>query len=223
MLSVRDYMTRDVVTVPADASLRDVALLLVEHRISGLPVVEDGRVVGVVSESDLLTKAHGADGVEGRPFGRLLGESRATQDQVAKIEATSARDAMTSPPLTIGPERPVVEAAASMNRNGVNRLPVVDDGRLVGIISRGDLARAFTRSDDELADVVRDALLYQTLWLDPATFDVAVERGTVRIRGKVERRSTAGMIERIPTLIPGVIAVDADVAWEIDDHPAPGG
>lgn len=222
-LSVGDFMTREVVTVRPDTSLKEVARLLVEHRVSGLPVVESGRVVGVVSESDLLVKAHGTDAVERRPFGRVFGKSRATRDQLAKIEATTALDAMTAPAISIGPERPVMEAAATMARNHVNRLPVLDNDSLVGIISRADIARSFTRSDSELAQVIREALLYQTLWLDPARFDVVVTDGNVRIRGRVERRSTALMIERIPTLIPGVIAVDAEVEWEIDDQPTPGG
>ena len=222
MLSVRDFMTPQVVTVRPSTSLKEVAQLLAEHRISGLPVVDDQRVVGVISEGDLLAKAGGRDAVTRRPFGKVLGESRATREQLAKIDASTARDAMTAPAITIAPEQPVIEAAAIMARRQVNRLPVVTSDMLVGIISRGDVVRVFARSDAELADVIRQAVLYQTLWLDPAVFEVGVTNGNVRIRGRVQRRSTAEMIERIPSLIPGVIGVETDVSWEIDDQPSPG-
>jgi CBS domain-containing protein len=222
MLRVREFMTPQVVTVRTSASLKEVAQLLAEHRISGLPVVDDRRVLGVISEADLLTKVGGPDAVARRPFGRILGESSTTREQLAKIDASTAQEAMTAPAITIAPEKPVIEAAAIMARRRVNRLPVVDSELLVGIISRGDVVRVFSRSDEELAEVIRQAVLYQTLWLDPAVFEVGVTNGNVRIVGRVERRSTAEMIERIPTLIPGVIGVEADVAWEIDDQPSPG-
>jgi CBS domain-containing protein len=222
MLRVREFMTPQVVTVRTSASLKEVAQLLAEHRISGLPVVDDRRVLGVISEADLLAKVGGPDAVARRPFGRILGESSTTREQLAKIDASTAQEAMTAPAITIAPEKPVIEAAAIMARRRVNRLPVVDSELLVGIISRGDVVRVFSRSDEELAEVIRQAVLYQTLWLDPAVFEVGVTNGNVRIAGRVERRSTAEMIERIPTLIPGVIGVEADVAWEIDDQPSPG-
>ncbi len=222
MLTVGDYMSRDVVTVAPDTSVREIAELLVEHRIGGLPVVDSGRVVGVVSESDLLAKAHGPDVVSRRPFGRIIGESGATQSVLAKIDASTAGEAMSSPAVTISPERPVTEAAATMAKHRVNRLPVVDGDQLVGVITRSDVVRAYTRTDEELAALIRDAVLYQTLWQYPARFERNVTDGTVHIRGHVERRSTALLVERIPTLIPGVVNVDAQVTWEIDDQPAPG-
>jgi CBS domain-containing protein len=222
MLTVRDLMTRDVVTVGLATPLKEVARLLVEHAVSGLPVIDGERVVGVVSEGDLLAKEQAPGEVDRRPFGRILGESRATREQLAKMEATTAGEAMSAPAVTIAPERPIVEAATAMARSGVNRLPVVDGDRLVGIISRADVMRALTRSDEELAEEIRTAVLYQTLWLDPAVFEVAVTNGVARIRGRVARRSTAELIERIPALIPGVIGVDADVSWDIDDQPYPG-
>jgi CBS domain-containing protein len=222
MLIVRDLMTRDVMTVRPDTPLKDVARLLVEHDISGMPVVEDGRVVGVISEGDLLMTEAGMNPADRRPFGRIIGESDATRRNLAKIEALTAGEAMTAPAVTIGAERPIMEAAAIMTRGGMNRLPVVDGEQLVGLISRSDVVRAFTRPDEEIAEVIRQAVLYQTLWLDPAVFDVAVRDGNVRIEGRVERRSTAQMIERIPLLVPGVITVEADIAWQVDDETWPG-
>jgi CBS domain-containing protein len=223
MLRVSDAMTQDVVTVRASASLRVVGQLLIENDISGLPVVDGRRVVGVVSEWDLLAKVHGRDAVTRGPFGWIFGNPARRSERRATVAASTAGDAMTTPAIAIAPERPIVEAAATISRHRIKRLPVIVGHELVGIISRRDLVRAFMSSDDELAALVREAVMYQTLWLDPAAFNVAVTDGRVRVHGRVERRSTAALIERLPSLIPGVTRVEANVQWEIDDQPAPGG
>jgi CBS domain-containing protein len=219
MLTIRDVMSRPAMTVKPETPLKEVARRLVEHRISGLPVVDDeGRVLGVISEADLLLKEQGPENVRHRRLARLLGESTETRAQLAKLAATSAGDAMTAPAITIGGGRPLAEAAATMTRLGVNRLPVVDDGVLVGVVSRADLIRAYVRTDEDLGDLIRDEVLYRTMWLNPVLFDVAVNDGIVRISGNVERRSTAEVIERVTSLIPGVVDVICDVHWETDDR-----
>jgi CBS domain-containing protein len=218
MMIVRDVMTHPVRSVRATTPLRDVAELLIENRISGAPVVDaDGAVLGVVSEADLLVKEQGPDAVRHRRLARFFGESKASQEQIAKLEAVTAGEAMTSPPRTIGSSRRISEAAALMTAHKVNRLPVVDDGRLVGIVTRSDLVRAFLRSDDELARTIREDVLLQILWLDPVLFNVHVEAGIASVSGRVERRSTAEMIERTVAMVPGILDVRIDVDWSIDD------
>jgi CBS-domain-containing membrane protein len=125
---------------------------------------------------------------------------------------------MTSPAVTITSGRSIHEAAAIMMARRVNRLPVVDDGRLVGIVSRADLVRAYVRSDDELAATIRQDVILRILWLDPALFTVIVKDGVASIRGRVERRSTAEMIERSVRMVPGVVDVHASVSWSMDDR-----
>lgn len=219
MLTVREAMTGSVVAVRADMPLKDVARLLVQHRISGLPVVDDaGAVLGVVSEADFLMKEQGADAIPHRPLARLRGESRAARAQLAKVEAVTAGEAMTAPAVTIEPGQRISEAAAIMTARGLNRLPVVEDGCLVGIVTRADLVRAYVRSDDELARTIREDVLLRMLWLDPVLFDVKVEDGMVSISGRVERRSTAEMVEHAVRLVPGVVEVAAEVEWSIDDR-----
>ena len=124
---------------------------------------------------------------------------------------------MTSPPIMTEPGRPISEAARVMTASGVNRLPVVEQGRLVGIVTRADLARAFVRSDEELASTIREDVLVRILWLDPATFAVDVSNGVASIRRRVERRSTAEMIERTIAMVPGIVDVTCEVAWTLDD------
>jgi CBS domain-containing protein len=219
MMSVRDVMTRSVVSVHRRTPLKEVAQALIDNGISGVPVVdEDGAVLGLVSEADLLIKEQGADAIRHRPLARLLGESKESRAQLVKLDAITAGEAMTAPAITITSGRPIHEAAAIMTARHVNRLPVVDDGRLVGIVSRADLVRAYVRSDDELAATIRQDVILRILWLDPALFTVVVKDGVASISGRVERRSTAEMIEHLVRMVPGVVDVHASVSWSIDDR-----
>ena len=124
---------------------------------------------------------------------------------------------MTSPAVTVPSSCRISEAAAQMTARGVNRLPVVDDGRLVGIVTRADLVRAYVRTDDELAGTIRDRVLLRILWLDPTLFTVVVKDGAASISGHVERRSIAEMIEHAVGMVPGVMSVHTDVTWALDD------
>ena len=219
MQTVRDAMTTHVLTVRTDTPLKDVARALIDAGISGLPVVDDrGRVAGVVSEADFLIKGQGAQSVHHRPLARLLGESATTREQLSKVAARSAGEAMTAPAVTIAPTRSLQEAAGLMTAHGINRLPVVEDGRLVGILTRADLVRAYLRTDDELAATIREDVLLRILWLDPAAFEVVVDRGEASVRGHVERRSTASAIEDAVAMVPGIISVAVDVTWSVDDR-----
>jgi CBS domain-containing protein len=219
MMTVRDVMTTSVLTVRPDAPLKDVARLLIDSGISGAPVVDDhDTVLGVISEGDFLVKEQGLEGVRHRWLASLLGEAPETRAQLDKVEARTAGRAMSAPPVTIRPERPIREAAALMAERHINRLPVVDDGRLVGIITRADLVRAYLRTDEELTRTILDDVLLKALWLDPASFDVAVTNGEVWITGNVERRSTAAMVEETIGLVPGIVAVHADIRWGLDDR-----
>ena len=218
MMKVRDVMTHSVLSVRREAPLKEVALVLVDHRISGVPVVDvDGAVLGVVSEADLLMKERGADAVRHRPLARFLGESQESRTQLAKLAAVTAGEAMTAPAVTIESGRRISEAAALMIARRVNRLPVVDDGRIVGIVTRADLVRAYVRSDDELARTIREDVLLRILWLDPSVFTVVVTDGVASISGRVERRSTAEMVEQAVSMVPGIMDVHADVTWGLDD------
>jgi len=217
--TVRDVMTEGVITVAPNTPLKEVARLLVEHAISGLPVVDgNGSLLGVVSEADFLLKEQGADAVRHRPLARLLGESDETRRELDKVEAETAGGAMTSPALTIDADEPIRTAAETMVRRRVNRLPVTDGGRLVGIVSRADLVRAYVRSDQELTAAIRDDVLLRALWLDPDRFDVRVTDGVAHIAGTAERRSTAAMVERVVSMVPGIVGVEADIRWQVDDR-----
>jgi CBS domain-containing protein len=219
MYSVEQVMTRSVVTVTKETPISEVARLLVEHAISGLPVVDpDGRVIGVVSEGDLLVREAGRRPPARRPLARLRDRDRGAGARRSKVEAATAGEMMTSPALTFEPFRALRTAAQVMTTNEVNRLPVVDaDGRLLGIVTRADLVRAFVRTDDELVEAIRREVLVRTMWLDPDRFAVAVDRGAARVSGAVQKRSTAELVERFVALVPGIISVETDITWTEDD------
>jgi CBS domain-containing protein len=206
-MKVRELMTKDVISVRPDASLREAAALLVEHRVSGLPVViGGGEVVGVLSEADIVAKASG-----GTTHGGLLSWLFDPELGQQKVEARTAGEAMSSPPLTISPSRPVHEAARKLVSEGVNRLPVVEDGKLVGILTRADIVRAFSRDDSELAVEIRDDILRRTFWVEPGSVAVTVVDGRVTLKGEVETDADTEMLPIFVSRVPGVVSVHAEL------------
>jgi CBS domain-containing protein len=219
MLAVREVMSRPVITVGTETPLKDVARLLIDSGISGVPVVDaSGSVLGVISEGDFLVKEQGGKSVHHRRFASLLGDSAETRAQLDKVVARTAGEAMTAPALTIDPARPVHEAAALMTERRINRLPVVDAGKLVGIVTRADLVRAYLRTDAELERTIREDVLLRILWLDPAAFKVEVRNGEAIVAGSVDRRSTAEIVAETIRLVPGIVDAQVDVRWSVDDR-----
>jgi CBS domain-containing protein len=213
-MRVADLMTRDVVTVAPETTLKEVAEVLAGHRIAGVPVLADGHIVGVVSEADILWKelgrGPGGDGMLDRVIEAPYGNGK-------RLAAVTAGEAMTSPATTIAPDVSVTRAAELMTKLNINRLPVVEADKLVGIIARADLVRAFARRDDEIEREIDDDVLLRTLWVDPDSVSLSVARGMVSISGEVENRSTAELIEAYIRRVPGVVSVRSDLTFQIDD------
>ncbi len=222
-MKVADVMTRDVVAVPAAMPLKDVAALMIEKGISGVPVVDAaGAVLGVVSEADFVIKERGVEGVRHRFLSGILGESRRTRAELAKIEATTAGEAMTSPALTVEGGATLQSVAGQMASRRINRLPVVESGALVGIITRADVVRAYIRPDAELELLVREQVLAKTaFWLEPESFEVSVHGGVVRLAGRVDRRSLADTIVAVTYALGGIVGVESNLTWEVDDVDGP--
>jgi len=216
-MKVQDLMTRSVLTVRPDTPLKDAAALLSEHRISGLPVVDgERRVLGVLSEGDILFKeSNGRESKQGF-LERLLAVPQPGLE--LKIAARTTGEAMSAPALTIGPRRPVTEAATTMIDEGVNRLPVIDDEeRLIGIITRADLVRAFVRSDAEVEHEIREDVIRRTLWIEPATIHIDVDEGEVSLSGEVETKGDAELIPTYVQRVPGVVSVLSKLRWREQD------
>jgi CBS domain-containing protein len=214
VVQVGEVMTRDVVSVGPDTPIKDVAELLVGRGISGLPVCDDdGAVVGVLSEADLLVKQSGRPARSGGLFAWLV-DTGGSPD-LAKLRAHTAGEAMTAPAVTVDPDEPVSAAARTMVSLGVNRLPVVEDGKLVGIVTRADLVRLFTRSDEEIAHEIREDVAGR-LWIASDRLEVDVVHGEVALRGQVDTELEAGLLEKRVLLVPGVVGVSSELTWGAD-------
>jgi CBS domain-containing protein len=216
--TVGEVMTATVVTVPESATYHTVVDLMLSHGISAVPVVDsEGRVVGVVSEADLLYKVEFAD----REPARHLIERRRTRDGRIKALGTVAADLMTQPAITIGATETVGAAAALMSQRNVKRLPVVDaNGVPVGIVSRRDLLEQYLRPDDGIVADIRDQVLLRTLWIEPDSITVDVTAGVVTLAGAVDRRSTVWLVEALVHAVPGVIDVHNNLSYHYDDRSA---
>jgi CBS domain-containing protein len=208
-MKVADVMTRDVVTVEAGASLKDAARLLAANRISGLPVVtSDGTVLGIVSEADVIAKEHELAGNAPRAADHPLHDARVVGE------------AMTAPALTIEPNRRVSFAAALMSEHDVNRLPVVEDAKLVGIVTRADLVRAFIRTDAEIAQEIHEDVVERSMRIDPADVQVEVDGGEVTLRGRVGSHADAELLPTLVGRVPGVVTVHSNLGWAKDEQDA---
>jgi CBS domain-containing protein len=201
--TVKDVMTTHVVAVRLNATYKEMAARLREFRVSAFPVLDDdNKVVGVVSEADLLTKEALEYSVTGRMTGILHGRER------AKAAALIAADLMTKPPVTIGPNEPVSHAAWLLYSRKIKRLPVVDDdGRLLGIVSRADVLGVYARPDADIHHDIIENVIVGTVLTDPARFTVAVKDGVVTVEGRPENASVGrDMIEEIRH-VEGVVGV----------------
>jgi CBS domain-containing protein len=204
---VAQVMTPTVLTVQADASLKDVAQLLSDHGISGVPVVERKRVLGVVSQTDIVAKEQGPVAKRGR-FASWFARPTKTADR-ERLEARTAGDVMTSPAITIESWRTVAEAAALMLSRDVDRLPVLKNGKLEGIITRADLVGAFSRSDSEIERDIREEVLLRSFWIPEGDVEVRVRKGDVTLTGTVESELIAELLPDAIRRVPGVVDVRA--------------
>ena len=216
--TVKDVMTTHVIAVREAATFKEMAARLREHRVSAFPVLdEDNKVVGVVSEADLLTKVAFDYAGPHRVSGILHHREQ------AKAAGTTAADLMTKPPVTIGPAEFVSRAVRLMYERKVKRLPVVDDdGRLIGIVSRTDVLSVYNRPDDDIKHAITEGVILDMLLCDPARFTVTVKDGIVTIEGTPETAVVGhDMIEEIRH-VEGVVAVRDRLSYPRDERAVPG-
>jgi CBS domain-containing protein len=201
--TVRDVMTRRVVSVREDASFKEMAEMLRRTRISAFPVLDrSNRVIGVVSEADLLVKeAVQAEGTS------IIAALRHVHEE-NKATGVTAADLMTRPAITIGPDASVAEAARTMYDRRIKRLPVIDAaGRLLGIISRADILAVFSRPDEEIRDEIMHRVLPDAAISKRARFEVTVRDGIVTISGSPQSDQAARALFDAIRHVQGVVAV----------------
>ncbi|MFC4463557.1 CBS domain-containing protein [Streptomyces xiangluensis] len=207
---VSDVMSETVAAIGREAAFKEIVRMMQEWKVSALPVLEgEGRVVGVVSEADLLTKEEFRDS----------DPDRATQlkrlSDLVKAGAITAAELMTAPALTVHADATLAQAARTMAHAKVKRLPVVDDlGMLQGIVSRADLLKVFLRDDEDIAQEVRREV---TSYLFPAPASaarVAVQDGVVTLSGRIRDPSLVPVAARLIRAVEGVV----DVAFDLAEH-----
>ncbi|MFC7259310.1 CBS domain-containing protein [Streptomyces lutosisoli] len=204
---VSDVMTHTVAAIGRGANFKEIVQLMEQWKVSALPVLEgEGRVIGVVSEADLLPKEEFRDGDPDR-----YTQIRRLSD-LAKAGAVTAEDLMTSPALTIRANATLAQAARTMAHAKVKRLPVVDDlGKLEGVVSRGDLLKVFLRDDEEIAEEVRREVVSYLFRAPLSPVRVQVEDGVVTLTGRVRDTSLVPVAARLVRAIEGVVDVDFDL------------
>lgn len=204
---VTDVMATDVITVDRHMPFKHVARLLAENELSSVPVLSGGgRVLGMISEADLLRK-------EERSFGRLsAGLPRRTHREREQAGALTAASLMTSPAITIHPDAPLGAAARLMNAHHLTRLPVVRPaGEMIGVVSRRDLLAVYLRPDADVAGEI-GASLALALPSAPEPVRVSVTDGEVVLAGTLPRASMIGTAVKTASDVDGVVAVTSRLA-----------
>ena len=212
--TVKDVMTTRVIWVKKDATFREMAVALRDHRVSAFPVIDDdGKVIGVVSEADMLTKEALVD--ELGIFGGILHR----RDQ-AKARGIIAGDLMTTAVVAVRPGDTVEHAAKLMYDRGVKRLPVTDEsGHLVGIISRADVLSVFARTDEDIRKEITEDLLLGEFYTHPRTLNATVKDGIVTLAGVPETNEVGHEFARRVRHVQGVVAVRDRLTYPSYERP----
>jgi CBS domain-containing protein len=220
MMKAQDVMSSPVISVGPETSVRRIAALLAERRISAVPVLAEGRLAGIVSEADLLHRHEiGTDAEVPQPWWlRLFGRDRSLEAYV-KSHALRARDVMTRAVATVSPDAPLAEIAALLEARRVKRVPVVQDGRAIGMVSRSDLVRALAASSPRPRDTGRPASdveirarllheLEQQPWWHNRTSQVTVDHATVIYSGTIDVEAERDAARVAAENVPGVRRVE---------------
>jgi CBS domain-containing protein len=198
-----DVMTSPVVTVTRDTPFRRMVALLQDHRISALPVIDAaGHLIGVVSESDLLSKED-----YGTPHGMGLNP---------RADATVAGELMTSPPITVDTNASLREVARLLSLNEIKRVPVMDGGRLVGIVTRSDVLKVFLRPDRDMQHEALAHAMTARRFGEIEAVQVTVRDGVAVVRGNAESRPAAERIAARVGSVDGVVKVLNEISFPDD-------
>ena len=214
---VSDVMTVGVVSAHKQAGFKVIVASLVRNRISAVPVIDDDRkVIGVVSESDLLARV-----VAEPDHTSVIGNPRhGRRERPERTYGETASSLMTTPAVTTTPDCTIADAARLAAKARVRRLPVVDtDGVLLGIVTRADLLRVFLEDDAEIHAQILDDIIVRQKALGPSDLKVFVNEGIVTLRGELANRQMVQQLLESVHAIPAVVAVKSRLTSPVDDAP----
>jgi CBS domain-containing protein len=213
-MKVGHLMTTDVITIGRDASLKEAARRMIDAGVSGLVVTDDdGALDGVITEADFVKTESDRRATKRARLLRWFSSEEgfpSTERHVA--------DVMTADVVTLGPDADHAEAARVMRKAGIKRIPIVDDqSKLLGIVSRSDILRAFARPDADVLKEIREHVMGKVLWIDPKRVEVSSDEGNVTLSGRLETKSDATLLEDLAKRVDGVVSVKTALTWEVDN------
>ena len=217
-MKVREYMTHDVISVRTDTPVHDIASLMVEKRISGVPVLdEENRLVGIVGQGDLLHRAEVGTERRHKWWLRVFGDPNKLAREFSKAHGLKAHDVMSKDVISVGPDAELREVADRLDRYKLKRLPVIAKEQLIGIITRGDLVRALAQAKvAKSGRMLDDNAVYETLhvrmqglsWLNSNLINVSVDHGVVQFSGFVRSTDQRTALRVLAEEAEGVVRVD---------------
>lgn len=220
-MKARDVMVSPVITVKPSASVREVAQLLIDRRISGAPVVDDqGRLVGIVSEGDLIHRSEAGTERQHSWWLQALSTDETLASEYVKAHARKVSDVMTRSVITASPDTPLHEIAALLERNAIKRAPILENGHLVGIVSRANLVQAVAMSRKDLEIPLADAAIREKLltelnrqrWAHTWLLNITVSDGVVDLWGVTNSEAERKAIRVAAETTPGVRAVNDHIS-----------
>lgn len=226
-MKVEALMTREVITIGRDSSLKEAARRMIEAGISGLLVTDnEGSLEGVITEADFVKAESDRRATKRARLLRWFGHDEGTIPSTERL----VEDVMTAEVITLTPDADHAAAARLMRKAGVKRIPIVDENdRLVGILSRSDILRAFARTDSDIIAEIVDHVIGEVLWIDRKLVEVSSVDGNVTLAGRLETKSDATLLEDLTRRLDGVVSVASHLTWDIDNtkmemvSPPPGG
>jgi CBS-domain-containing membrane protein len=223
-MKARDVMVSPVITTTPSASVKEVAQTLLTHRISGLPVIDDaGRLVGIVSEGDLMRRADlGTERHRSWWLATLFAEEDVLASEYVKQHSRKVADVMTKGVVTASPDASLGAIAGLLERHSIKRVPIVENGALVGIVSRANLIQALAGHRKGLDAPVPDAALRDRLmahlkaqpWAHTSLLNVTVHDGVVDIWGITRSDAEKQALRVAAETMPGVRSVNDNVVMQ---------
>ncbi|HEU5273830.1 MAG TPA: CBS domain-containing protein [Xanthobacteraceae bacterium] len=223
-MKARDVMVSPVITVEPSASVKEVAQILLQHHISALPVVDGaGQLIGIVSESDLMRRADlGTERHRSRWLSALFVDEERLAAEYVKAHGHKVADVMTKRVITAAPDTPLNDIASLLEKHGIKRVPILENGTLVGIVSRANLIQALAADrkglkvpvpDSQLRDRIMSHLNAQP-WAHTSLINVTVNDGIVDLWGLTLSKEEKQALRVAAESIPGVRAVNDNVIMQ---------
>ena len=221
-MKASDVMTRNVITVGRETSVADAIRLMLDNNVSGLPVLDDGKAIGILTEGDLLRRSEtGTERHRPRWLEILMGPGRLAGEYV-RTHGRKVEEIMTTDLISVAGDTPLDEVVGLMERRRIKRVPVIEGDALVGVVSRADLLRSLLRTleahhaevrrDDEILEQIL-AELAKAAWVPRDGLSISVNEGVVDLNGVILEEKERKALRVVAENAPGVKAVEDHLVW----------